>query len=170
MSKKIILIVAGVLAILAVSFIVLTRGPSAEVELLQTPSGSAETRYLVFQIFTGTADPAIPLGGEAILSALPTKASISSFVDNIASTIGTTGSEQQKLGFILGPISFDYSDADIRRMISDAFAIAEEKNIDVGFNIDDSIFWTKRTDLWNNPKNIESDGDIFLFRYREGVA
>ena len=172
MSKKIIFIIIGVLAILAIGFIILTRGPSAEVEILQTPSGSTETRYLAFQIFTGTADPAIPLGGEAILSVLPTKASIASFVDNIASSIGTTGNEQQKLGFILGPISFDHSDADIRRMISDAFAIAEEKNIAVGFHIDDSMFWTKRTDLWNNPKNIEWtdwNGTTFPYRYVDWI-
>ena len=45
--------------------------------------------------------------------------------------------------------------AQLRQMIKDAFEIALEQDIAVGFHIDDSMFWARRSDLWEDPANIE---------------
>ncbi|OGZ06557.1 MAG: hypothetical protein A3C93_06085 [Candidatus Lloydbacteria bacterium RIFCSPHIGHO2_02_FULL_54_17] len=173
-------IVIGIILLLAsgLGFISSRQSGSAPtslnngVETLQTQSSSTETRYLAFQVFIGAGDPTKPVGDSATLFAPPSKAVLSSFTDSLISTIGTTGNEHQKLAFIPGPISFDYTDADIRRLISDSFAIAEEKNIAVGFHVDDSMWWAKRTDLLKNPKNIEWtdwNGTVFPHRYVDWV-
>ncbi|HYT15417.1 MAG TPA: hypothetical protein VEL80_03415 [Burkholderiales bacterium] len=68
--------------------------------------------------------------------------------------VGTTGSKDRHLGFIIGPISFDNSDDDVRRLIHQAFWLAREKEIAVGFHIDDSMFWGRLTHL-DAPENLE---------------
>ena len=56
---------------------------------------------------------------------------------------------------IFGPLAFDHSDAEIRRHIASAFAIALKQNVAVGFHLDDSMFWARRSDLLRVPDNVE---------------
>jgi hypothetical protein len=116
------------------------------------PSSSADPspeQYLAFQIFTASHDSA------ALTKNIPPPAEkIAEQVDGIMRTIGTVGSKNRKLGFILGPLAFDSSDEQVRRLIRDAFAIALEKNVATGFHVDDSMFWDRLASL-NKPENIE---------------
>ena len=95
-----------------------------------------DTRYLAFQIFTGSFD-----SPQLRQSIPPSNAQIAEVVDGLVRAIGTTGSKDRYLGFIIGPISFDNSDDDVRRLMHQAFRLAREKEIAVGFHIDDSMFW-----------------------------
>src|SRR3989344_4718336 len=74
--------------------------------------------------------------------------------------IGERGDhESTQLGFVVGPLVFDMTDVELRRAINDAFAVAIEKDVAVGFHIDDSMFWVNRKDLWSDKNNVEwSDG------------
>ena len=120
-------------------------------ESLQPLTG-AVPRYLSFQIFEGGSDPAIPF--DYVMIYTP-KAKISAVVHDIVATIGVTGGQRAKLAFNLGPISFDHTDAEARRIIDDGFAIALAENVAVGFHIDDAMFWSNRTDLMGDPANVE---------------
>lgn len=122
-----------------------------------TSQTTTTTRYLAFQVFTNAPDPSVPLGvsGSNPLSPPPTKTEISRFVERLIARIGTTGTAETKLAVTLGPLSFDHTDDQLRRMIADAFEIALEHDIAVGFHLDDSMFWARRTDLWTNPVNVE---------------
>src|SRR5258708_19556607 len=115
------------------------------------------TKYLAFQVFIGSPSPNIPIGGSGSqpLSPPPSKAAMKLLVQNIVDQIGGTGDQQHKLAFIIGPLAFDLTDAQLQQMIRDAFEIAAEMNIAVGFHIDDSMFWARRSDLWKDPKNVE---------------
>jgi hypothetical protein len=77
------------------------------------------------------------------------------FVRGLRSRIGTVGDSRHRLAVILGPLAFDHSDEDVRRLIRSGFALALQQNVAVGFHLDDSMFWAKRTDLWRNPANVE---------------
>lgn len=114
-----------------------------------------ETRYLAFQIFTGTPDPAVPIGDSALLSPLPSQESIERTVDGILEAIGAKGDKSHRLGFVLGPISMDHGDTDVKRLIKEAFTIARDKDIAVGFHIDDSMFWRRRAQDLRAPADIE---------------
>jgi hypothetical protein len=61
----------------------------------------------------------------------------------------------EQLGFVVGPLSFDLTDDQMRFMIDESFRVAKKYNVAAGFHIDDSMFWVNRTDLWQNPKNVE---------------
>lgn len=113
-------------------------------QTLETLTGD-ETRYLAFQIFTGGFESG---------TLFPSHTPIRSSVENIISTIGTTGSGKAKLGFVPGPIALDQTDEQVTSIIRDSFQIAQEKDIAVGFHLDDSMFWGRLTNL-NTPKNIE---------------
>ncbi len=116
-----------------------------------------DTQYLAFQVFTGSPSPNIPIGGSGTqpLDAPPSKATMKQFVREIVDQIGATGDPQHKLAFIIGPLAFDHTDDQLQQIVRDAFEIAVELNIAVGFHIDDSIFWARRSDLWSDPKNVE---------------
>ncbi len=120
----------------------------------QTP---AETRYLAFQIFTAAPDPAVPLGGSGAdpLPHPPSKDGLRRAVSSIIDAIGTTGTPTHKLAFVVGPLALDHTEAQLQTLIHDAFALALELDIAVGFHIDDSMFWARRTDLAQDPANIE---------------
>ena len=129
---------------------------SPNLESLEPLTGS-EVRYLAFQIFEGTLDPAIPFDNELVYTP---KEAIADMVNEIISTIGITGGEKTRLAFMLGPISFDHTDAEARQIIDDGFEIAISEGIAVGFHIDDAMFWRKRVDLIGDPANVEwSDFD-----------
>jgi hypothetical protein len=106
------------------------------------PQKTSATRYLAFQVFTNAPDPQVPIGGSGRnpLSSPPTRAAMSQFVQRLVKQIGTTGDPKTKLAFIIGPLAFDHTDQQLRQMIADAFQIALEQDIAVGFHIDDSLF------------------------------
>ncbi|MEP6988574.1 MAG: hypothetical protein ABI970_23430, partial [Chloroflexota bacterium] len=76
------------------------------------------TRYLAFQMFTGAPDTSIPIGGSGKnpLSSPPDKDTMSRFVQGMIAKIGSTGSSETKLAFVIGPLSFDHTDAQLRQM------------------------------------------------------
>ena len=120
-------------------------------ESLEPLSGD-ELRYLAFQVFQGGSDPAIPFDGALVYTP---KEKVADMVRDIVTTIGVTGGQKTRLAFILGPIAFDHSDAEVRQIIDDGFNIALSENVAVGIHLDDAMFWRKRGDLINDPTNIE---------------
>jgi len=119
-------------------------------DLLASPA-NAPTKYLLFQI--GTYGP-VPAGMNPFIA---TRIDIENEVDPILKAIGNERGDHtnQQLGFVVGPMGFDLTDDQLRTVIRDSFAVAEEKNIAAGFHIDDSMFWLRRRDLWSNPQNVE---------------
>ena len=145
--------------------------PSTGDRLMQSDSDQATVKYLGFQIFVGEQDPSAFLGtsqllwtqrhaasgavGGAPLSRPPSKRVLAAFGQGIIDRIGSTGQGDRRLTLIFGPLAFDQTDEDIARLVHDVFDIAIEKNVPVGFHIDDSKFWSRRSDLWRNPGNVE---------------
>ena len=127
--------------------------PTVPEQLRPVPDDGA-VRYLTFQVFNGNRTVEIPWENTKPLIRTP-KDSVEQLVDDIVATIGTRGTRNARLGFVLGPLALDHSDDDVRGMIADAFAIAREKNLAVGFHLDDAMFWLNRKDLMSNPKNVE---------------
>ena len=111
-----------------------------------------EIRYLAFQVFEGSPDPAIPFDDELVYTP---KGMVADMVHDIATTIGSTGGQKTRLAFILGPIAFDHTDTEVQKIIDDGFEIALSENVAVGFHIDDAMFWGKRTDLIGDTANVE---------------
>jgi hypothetical protein len=109
----------------------------------------AATRYLAFQIFTRTFD------SDALRRNFPpSPEDLHRTVINLRNQIGLVGTDGRRLGFVLGLISFDNSDEAVRALIAEGFDIALETGVAVGFHIDDSMFWSRLTEL-NTPDNIE---------------
>src|SRR5579871_4473310 len=114
--------------------------------LLLSLMGSAlagdSIRYLAFQIFTGTYDSA------QLRRALPPPpADLRQAVTELRDQIGVTGKGDRRLGFILGPVAFDNTDDDVRKLISSGFDIAIDTGVAVGFHIDDAMFWSRLKNL-----------------------
>ena len=121
------------------------------------PLTGDEIRYLAFQIFEGTLDPAIPFDNTLVYTP---KNAVAEMVHDVVTTIGVTGGQRTRLAFMLGPIAFDHTDTEVRQIIDDGFEIALAENIAVGFHLDDAMFWSKRTDLIGDTENVEwSDFD-----------
>lgn len=119
-------------------------------------SGADETRYLSFQLMTGLqgyAGPPPPAGRSSL-----GKSQLESFVKEVSRAIGTTGDARQKLCFAVGPLCFDMTDDETRLCIREAFEVARENDVAVAFHIDDSMMWSRRTDLVADPDNIETSG------------
>ena len=128
-------------------------------------------QYLGFQVSIGEGDPRSPLGnsqglwtraaaasgaiGSIPLNRPPRRELLAGVARNLVAKIGNTGQGNRRLSLIFGPLAFDQVDEDITRVVDDAFAIATENNVAVGFHIDDSKFWSRRSDLWRNPENVE---------------
>ena len=153
----------GLVAAAAVSLVYMFNGtssvelkpePPIRIESLHPLTGD-EIRYLAFQVFEGGANPEIPFDRAMIYTP---KAAIARMVRDIVTTIDAKGGQRTRLAFILGPISFDHSDAEVRQIIDDGFDIALSENISVGFHIDGAMFWGKRQDLIGNPENVEWTG------------
>ena len=115
-----------------------------------------ETRYLLFQIFTGAPDPRIPLGDKpAVDLPAPSKSAVRDLiVQDVVARIGTVGTLRSKLGFSIGPLALDHPDDELRRLVREAFEIAVETNVAVAFHIDDSMFYGRRVSL-RDPSNYE---------------
>jgi hypothetical protein len=116
------------------------------------PHQSAETRYLLFQIFTyssGGSGPAV----------FPQQGQYATTVQDIITRVGVKGDRKNKLGFCLGPLTLSQSDDDTRRLIKEGFNLAKRKDVAVAFHIDDQMFWDGRKELATKD-NIEwTDGD-----------
>jgi hypothetical protein len=114
----------------------------------------AESKYLVFQVWPALPGyPGIPTTpGRFSLS----KAQMEGFVRDVVKAIGTTGDARHKLGFAVGPFSFDVPDDSTRQWIRDAFAVARDNDVAVALHLDDSMAWGERKDLLSNPDNIEA--------------
>lgn len=116
-------------------------------------SQSNTTQYLAFQLFTSRTLE--PVGDYQPLRPLISQGQMEDFFSTVRSKVGISELKCRKIAVILGPIALDFSDAEISNFISQAFAVAEKYDIAVGFHIDDGMFWAKRTDLWQNPENVE---------------
>ncbi len=116
------------------------------------PLSGNELRYLAFQVFEGGSDPSIPFDVELVYTP---KEKVADMVHDIVTTIGVTRGQKTRLAFILGPIAFDHTDSEVRQIIDDGFEIALSEDVAVGFHIDDAMFWSKRSDLINDPANVE---------------
>lgn len=144
--------VFGICSIILSSLFLLSqnRNEALSIEDLPPSRGAVvgQTKYLAFQIFTGTHS------SPEILRNLGPGTDKEKTVENIIRAIGTVGSQNRKLGFFVGPLSFDHTDDEIVQIIRESFALALEKNIAVGFHIDDSMFW-RRLSFLNSIENIE---------------
>ena len=115
-------------------------------------------RYLAFQIFTGGLD-----SNEMRLNFPPLPEDLRKTVGDLQDRIGLNGSASRKLGFVVGPLSFDHTDDQVRVMIAAAFDVALETGVAVGFHLDDSMFWGRLKELntvdsvewldWNRTSN-----------------
>jgi hypothetical protein len=123
---------------------------------------TAETRYLAFQVFTGSPNTAEGFDASPVLSGIPSRAAIAKVAEDVIGKIGKDTMAQAATGhrvaLILGPLAFDQSDDETAKLIADGFDIALEKNIAIGFHIDDAMFWGRHADLLSNPANIERPG------------
>ncbi|MDO8517904.1 MAG: hypothetical protein Q7S26_01250 [bacterium] len=149
------LIAAVALVVLAVAAFVFISvrssggGSGSNVQNMEYASSTGAVQYLAFQLFTDTT------GSKALQENFPPmQKDVKIVVNDIVRAIGTVGSSNKKLGFIVGPISFDMSDDEVRQRISDSFAIALQDNVAVGLHIDDSMFWGRLSNL-NSTENIE---------------
>ena len=107
------------------------------------------TRYLAFQIFTGGFE-----SDEMRVNFPPSPEDLRKTVNDLRDRIGLDGSEDRKLGFVVGPLSFDHTDDQVRVMIAAAFGIALDTGVAAGFHLDDSMFWGRLKEL-NAVDNIE---------------
>ncbi len=92
----------------------------------------AQERYLAFQIFTRSED-----SGPQGRNFPPLDGKLVDQVDGLARAIGATSVPSRQLGFVVGPLAFDDPDERIRQLMRTSFSIALEKNIAVGFHVDD---------------------------------
>jgi hypothetical protein len=109
----------------------------------------SQTRYLAFQIFTG-GTASHELGSNFP----PPPHDLRKTVEDLRDRIGTKESAGRKLGFVIGPLSFDHTDDQVRTMVAVAFDISLGTGVAVGFHVDDSIFWGRLKEL-NRTDNIE---------------
>lgn len=109
----------------------------------------ATVRYLAIQLFTGSFD-----SDQLRQSFPPSGVDVRRSVLDIRDRIGTVGTDGRKLGVVLGPVSFDNSDEQVRALVRSAFDIAIESGVSVGFHIDDSMFWGRLAQL-NTTESIE---------------
>ena len=106
-------------------------------------------RYLAFQIFTGGT-----YSHELGMNFPPPPQDLGKTVAGLRDKIGGVGSEVTRLGFVVGPLSFDQTDDQLRAAIASAFDVALETGVAVGFHVDDSMFWGRMKEL-NAIENIE---------------
>lgn len=115
----------------------------------------SETQYLAFQVFTGSPNTHVPIDGSPSLGAPPSGLDLDAFAANLIDRIGLTGDAERRLALVFGPLALDQTDAQIAALISTAFDIALARDVAVGFHLDDSMFWSRRRSLFDNPDNVE---------------
>jgi hypothetical protein len=120
--------------------VMIGSAPTVDCKENRPAQQSAETRYLLFQIFTyspgGSAPPLFPQQGQ-----------YANTVRDIVTRIGAKGDRQNKLGFCLGPLTLSHGDDDTRHLIKEGFDLAKRENVAVAFHIDDQMFWDGRKEL-----------------------
>jgi len=126
---------------------------------LVNATAEQETKYLAFQIFTTYSTD--PKDAQALNNGMrepltPGTAALRDYVSDIKRRIGIGGDRQTRLAVMLGPLTFDQTDAEITEFIERAFDLAVETDMAVGFHIDDCILWSGRKDLWSDPQNVET--------------
>jgi hypothetical protein len=117
--------------------------------LLAQSDSRSQTRYLAFQIFTGGT-----ASHELESNFPPPPRDLRKTVEDLRDRIGVKESGGRKLGFVVGPLSFDHTDDQVRAMIASGFDIALETGVAVGFHVDDSMFWGRLQEL-NTADSIE---------------
>jgi hypothetical protein len=159
-AKEMIVKRIFVLGIVAVLFAGTASGQNApKPSTPESVKADQETRYLAFQIFTYfSPDPKVAslLSNGLKETLLPGKPALRDYVLDVKTRIGTVGDEKTRLAVVLGPLCFEQSDSETTKFIELAFDLALETDVVVGFHIDDSIFWSRRKDLWSDPKNVEA--------------
>jgi hypothetical protein len=103
-------------------------------------------RYPAFQFFTAPGGPHNP-SFDVQPKDLRTE------ISELKDLIGVTGTDNRRLGFILGLLSFDNTDQEISEFIASGFDTALNTGVAVWFHIDDSMFWGRLKEL-NTPENI----------------
>ena len=136
----------------------------ATVAAVASADSETTTQHLLFQIFTAAGTPDQALGGTMTLQDIPDRAALMRFARTIKKRISTTGDKHRKLGFTPGPLAFDHTDEQVRRLIRDSFATARELDMAVALHLDDSMFWARHPGLkqaeghlerldWQGPEN-----------------
>ncbi len=123
--------------------------PEERLEAQKAFAGDS-TRYLALQIFTGGF-----VSKEIGRNFPPQPEDLRKLVVDMRERIGVVGADGRCLGFVFGPLAFDNTDEQVRRLIAIGFDIALETGVAVGFHIDDSMFWGRLEEL-NAPENLES--------------
>ncbi len=141
--------------VLTCAVLVAAFSGSAASDVIGPSPPAGEAQYLAFQIFTGSGDTKVPIGGQPVLREMPSAKDLDATARNIVARLGTTGDERHKLALIFGPISFDHSDAQVAAFVRSAFDIALAHNVAIGFHLDDSIYWGARRDLMSDARNVE---------------
>lgn len=109
------------------------------------------TKYLTFQLFTGSLEEKTPY---AVLGSPP---EIEASIADMVEFIGTTGDEENKLGFFVGPLAIDQKD-DMENLISETFDLAVKYDVAAGVHLDTDMFWAAEADLWKMKDNVEELG------------
>jgi hypothetical protein len=107
------------------------------------------TRYLALQLFTGTRE-----SPELQQNFPPSPQDLRQTVAELRDRVGLQGSPGRKLAFVVGPLSFDHTDDQVRARIASAFDVALETGVAVGFHVDDSMFWGRLKEL-STVENVE---------------
>lgn len=137
--------------ILVLLVILLSCRSDEEINL--TVNMDKEIDYLAFQLFvSGSTEP---IGDFATLNKFISDEEIESFFELVGNTIGGSLVSHRRGAVILGPIALDFSNEEVSELIDFSFEMALQYDLAVGFHIDDGMFWARRTDLWQNPENIE---------------
>lgn len=115
----------------------------------------AGDQVLAFQIFTNSpgSAQAIPPGPTELHRA----------VDELRRKINKVPAPGRRLGFVLGPISFDQSEEELRKLLAAAFATAKDTGVAMGLHVDDSMFWGREKQLaeateWLDWKGTRTSG------------
>ncbi len=151
MKYRLLIGAIGIVVIVGVAFIVIRNIITPPPVMLIEPviiENSSLTQYLAIQIYTRTAD------SPELERNLGPSNDLATTVTHIIDAVGSTGDSSRRLAFFVGPIAFDNTDADVAQLIRESFQIALDKNIAVGFHIDDSMFWRRLSSL-NTSDNIE---------------
>ncbi len=115
--------------------------PPPSSETMDTPSAGfskkTNTKYLLFQIFTGVPDK-----NSGVFTSGNSKSFFENYIKDIKSQVMPQNMHNdRKLGFSIGPFAMDQTESEISGTIRDAFEIGLEKNLAVSFHLDDYMFW-----------------------------
>src|SRR5271156_5762250 len=101
----------------------------------QSPTTN-DSQYLTFQIFT--AGPGMTTeAGKHVFSQLPNPPFFEDEARQLLDAIGERGDERHRLGIMVGPLTLDHTNAQLRTLIQRTFAVALKYKIAVGLHIDD---------------------------------